>query len=298
MLGGPVEPVGRWRIFHPGIQRADMVGDHVEEDLHVLLVRGVDQLLVVRKGAEMRIDGVKIDGAVAVIARGRSIFDDGREPKRGDAEILQIREMRLDATQITAMIGTWIAAIVRVREFLWLVVGRITVGETVGHDEVQDVVERKTLIAAENLFAGGQGKFEGSLASRGGDAADGGTFLKMRAEFQPNEEVITVGGGLRAAEVDIREVASDMRGLKIFAGEEHEKVGSKVKPPVGRFDLGDHGGVGVGGGLGVSGERQEVKEDKEVKEAEERMDARFGGERMGKHAHARERLAEPEREER
>jgi hypothetical protein len=134
-----------------------MVGDNIEEDLHVLLVSGGDKLLIILECAEMGINRIKIDSTVTVIAGTTAILHNRRQPQRGDAEVLKVRKMSLDATEVTTVIGTRFGAVMGAGEFGRFVVGGITVCETVWHDEVNYIVKRESLIAAENLFATGDG---------------------------------------------------------------------------------------------------------------------------------------------
>ena len=151
IAGGSVEPIGRGRIGDPRMQRADVIGNDIEKHFHVQLVCRGDEIPIVLQSAEMGIDGVEIDGAVAVIILSSAIFDDGREPHSGDAEIFQISEMILHAAQIAAVPSARLGAIVGAGKFRGFIVGGIAVGETVGHDEIEDVVEGETLIAGEDL---------------------------------------------------------------------------------------------------------------------------------------------------
>ncbi len=51
MRGGAVKPVWHRRILGPGMERADAIGNDVEEYLHVLLVSGFDQFLIFAEAA-------------------------------------------------------------------------------------------------------------------------------------------------------------------------------------------------------------------------------------------------------
>ena len=89
----------------------------------------------------MGIDGVEVYGAIAMIVLRGAIFDDGREPHGGNAEIFQVGEMILHAAQIAAMPRARLGAVVRAGKFRGFIVGGIAVGEAVRHDEIKDVVE-------------------------------------------------------------------------------------------------------------------------------------------------------------
>ena len=109
-----------------------------------------DEGLVIRHGAEVVFHLVEIDSAIAVIVGSRVVLVVNRsEPERGYAKIFQIGKVFDNAFKIAAVIGlrrvTVIGSRRRARRH---VVGRVTVGEAVGHDEVDDVVARDALKSA------------------------------------------------------------------------------------------------------------------------------------------------------
>ncbi len=173
ILRGAVEPIRHRRILYPGIERPDVIWDHVEKYFHVLLVSGVYELLIFVQRSEVRVDGVQIRGAIAVIILRCAILDDGSEPQSCHAQILQVRKMVLDSAQIAAVIRAWLRAVVRVGKFGRFIVGGIAVGEAVGHDQVDHVVGREALISAGDGLARGNRKIKRCMSDRGGDAADG-----------------------------------------------------------------------------------------------------------------------------
>ena len=80
-----MKPILERRIVYPGMFRAGVIGDGIEENFDVLLVSGGDQVAIVLHSCQMGIDGVEIDGSVAVIILCGAIFQYRREPERGDA---------------------------------------------------------------------------------------------------------------------------------------------------------------------------------------------------------------------
>ena len=71
LRGRAVEPRRRRRVLHPRVIRAGVVRHHVEDDLDARAVRVVDELPERRDVAEVLVDGVEVDGAVAVIVGDR-----------------------------------------------------------------------------------------------------------------------------------------------------------------------------------------------------------------------------------
>src|SRR5262249_34559254 len=130
-----MKPIWKRRLYDPGMTWTNVIGNGVEEDFHSPLVRGGDEFFVIVERAQMRIDSEEVNGAVAVVIIGRAVFHDWREPESCDAEILEIVEMIANATKIAAVPGTWFCAVVRAREFGGCVVGGISIGEAVRHDE-------------------------------------------------------------------------------------------------------------------------------------------------------------------
>ena len=108
----------------------------------------------------MFIHRIEINRAIAVIAGRRLAVVDlflvgpvgvvipGIQPQRRDAEVFQIRQAIDDAAQVAAVIVTAFAAIKQAPGFRRVVVRRVAVAETVGHDEVQHIIRRETLKAA------------------------------------------------------------------------------------------------------------------------------------------------------
>ena len=99
-------------------------------------------MAVILDGAEVRVHGIQISCRVAVIGLGHgSIGGHRRGPQRGHAKLAQIIQMLLDAGKVSAMPALRGSAIVA-----GMVLGRITLGETVGHDKVKHVGGREALM--------------------------------------------------------------------------------------------------------------------------------------------------------
>ena len=54
-------------------------------------------------GAEVRVNGIQVDCAIAVVILLRAVFYNRREPQRGYAEILKVGKMVADTAQISAV---------------------------------------------------------------------------------------------------------------------------------------------------------------------------------------------------
>src|SRR5260370_42455414 len=113
---------------------ADVVRHDVEENLHSLLVRRCDQVLIAFERTEVWINGVQVNGSVYVIILRSAVFHDGSKPKRGHAEIFQVREMVLDSEQIATMICARLRTIMRSGGLGGLIIRGVSVCETVRYD--------------------------------------------------------------------------------------------------------------------------------------------------------------------
>ena len=129
-----------------------VVGDDVEEDLHLLGVRLLDEAAELGVGAEVRVYLGEVGDPVAVVARtlrgtralDRLVLERRCEPDRGRAETLDVAELLGQAGDVAAVVPPLargvVARDVAVAGEAALVVGRVRVGEPVGHDEVEPLV--------------------------------------------------------------------------------------------------------------------------------------------------------------
>jgi hypothetical protein len=119
-------------------QLAHVVRDHVEDHEHPLLVRRIDELAQLLEVAEMLVRAQEVLGPVAVIAvEPRVVLDvlhDRRDPQRGDAEVLEVIEVVDHALPVATV------KLARHRGLDAHVVVRVTIGEPVDHDLVDDLV--------------------------------------------------------------------------------------------------------------------------------------------------------------
>src|SRR5258706_4068314 len=145
LLRCAMEPVRQRRSRNARMARANVIGDRVEENLHVPLMRSGYEILVVIESSQMRIDGIKIHRAVSVVIVGGSVFHDRCQPKRRDTKILQIVQMVPDAAEIASVPCAWFCAIVGAGKFSRLVVCGVTIGEAVRHDEVKNNLRCETM---------------------------------------------------------------------------------------------------------------------------------------------------------
>src|SRR5882724_8903737 len=243
LLRCAMEPVRQRRSRNPRMARANVIGDRVEENLHVPLMRSGYEILVVIESSQMRIDGIKIHRAVSVVIVGGSVFHDRCQPKRRDTKILQIVQMVADAAEIASVPCAWFCAIVGTGEFSRLVVCGVTIGEAIRHDEVKNIVSCEAVKATSGRSACGKGKFESRVTRWRGDAADQRATACIRSELEPDEEVVAAVCGLGAKNRDLRNVAGNLRGFEVVTGEEKHHIGSEIEPPIRRLDFYDQRSV-------------------------------------------------------
>ena len=90
------------RVFRgvdkPLVLVGGMVDHEVEDEPHAARVHLGDELLRVRHRAKLRHDGAIIAHIVAVVVVWR--IEDGRKPKRGHAQLVQIVEFFDDTAQV------------------------------------------------------------------------------------------------------------------------------------------------------------------------------------------------------
>ena len=160
-----VKPVGLL-----GQQRrlgAHVVGDEVEHQLHVAGVELVGEFAQVGFGAEAGLDGVRVGDPVAVVrAPGamlvRAHREDGGQPQRLEAELVQVRDLLDDPPQVAAVEA------LRVGGIGVGVVAGVAVVEAVDHREVDGAV----------AVVGGDGR-----VGTGGSAVLG----SQRGVYEPGE---------------------------------------------------------------------------------------------------------------
>src|ERR1700691_2640993 len=141
-----VKPSGCRRGRDPRMLRACVVHHVVDQHLHAEAVSVSNKCLIVLHGANMVVESVKVNDVVAVVI-GISVLPDRSQPESGYTKVVQISEMVSNATQIAAMVRPGIASVIYARRPRRLIVRRITIGEAVGHDQVNHVVPRETFKA-------------------------------------------------------------------------------------------------------------------------------------------------------
>src|SRR5882672_8199380 len=215
-----MEPVGQRRSRNPRVAWANVIGDRVEENLHAPLMRSGYEILVVFESPQMWIDCIKIHRAVSVVIVSGSVFHDRCQPKCRNAEILQIVQMVPDATEIASVPCAWFCAIVGTGKFRRLIVGRVTIGEAIRHDEVENIVSCEAMKASCRKSSRGNGKFESRVTGWRGDAADQRSAACVRSELKPHEKVVAAVCGLGTKNRDFRNVARNLCGFEVVAREE------------------------------------------------------------------------------
>ena len=158
LLDGAMKPCWRWWVGRPRVIRAGVIGDHIENDFYPLRVRGIHQLLELRQSADVFVDIIKIDRAITVIVGDSlaivllffvqlvGVVVQRVEPDRGDAKRFEVGQLLLHACKVAAVV---VASLVAIEHPLrcTVVVARVTIGEPIGHDAIDGIVNAKALKA-------------------------------------------------------------------------------------------------------------------------------------------------------
>ena len=159
-----------------------VVGDDVEVDLHPEPVGVADEQPQVVVAAQVRVDLSEVGDPVAVVAGGgeavvvldRLVLEARRQPDRGGSEALDVVETLAQALEVAAVVPALALRLEARLAFLhpWrqaaVVVGRRSVLEAVGHDEVEVLVGDRLSQAVTGVAAG-----PGRSGQDGGDEGDG-----------------------------------------------------------------------------------------------------------------------------
>ena len=254
-----VVPRRRRRVRHPRVVRPAVVRDLVLDHPDARGVGPVDHLAQRREIAEVLLDAVEVDGPVAVVVGDRlpvvglavvqvvDVVVPGVEPQRGDAELLQVRQLLDDPAQVAAVVVPRLRAVEEALRAGGVVVRRIAVREAVGHDQVDDVVRREALEAALSR--------EGSEELERHRRRPAGGLQRDRARAGRGARVDRdVDERVRAALVDLHRPRAEARSGRARRGagearpadEQPHGVDRVPGPPARRLDLRDGGRRGGG----------------------------------------------------
>ena len=198
----------------------------------------------------MLLDAVEVDGAVAVVVGDRlavvglalvqviDVVVPGVEPKRRDAEVLQVRQAVDDPAQVAAVVVARLRAVEQASRHGRVVVRRVAVREAVGHDEVDDVVGREALEAAVPRQGGEQlqrhGGGAGGRLQRDRPRARRGVRVDRHVDERVRPGVVHLHRPGREARPD----HADRRPRQVRpAHQQPHRVDGVPGPPARRLDL-------------------------------------------------------------
>ena len=136
-----IEPVLARDVLHPGMIAAAVVEDHVHNDLHTSLVSIVDEVDIFLVGAETWVYTVIVGCRITVIGTTlHIIFQYGIEPDCRDAQVLDIIHVLFDACKVATVAGVGVITVylISLPQRNLVVVG-VAVGETVRHDQIENI---------------------------------------------------------------------------------------------------------------------------------------------------------------
>ena len=255
VLAVVVEPVVGGEVAEEEVLRAAVVEDEVHDELDAVTVAVVDVLTEQLVSAEARVYLVVVGDGVSVVAAVGHVVDlDGCGPYGSDAEILEVVELLVHAGDIATVASEWlVAAYLLVFEAEAVVVGGVAIGETVGHEEVEDVGGVEIAEALGGALAEFVGDVEHLLAVAEVNV-EGLGLCSVCVDVE--DEVVGVLEALYAQELDVVGAEGDFALADVLAVEEYLQLGVlHVYPPVeGVYVFDTDGGLrcclGGGGGLG------------------------------------------------
>ena len=174
---GPVEPGRRRRIHHPRVVPPRVIGHHVGNHLDAHGMRLVHERAEPGEVAEVLFDRVEVGRAIAVVVGHRLpvvdllaielvvVVEDRIQPDGGDAEFLEVGQALAYAGEVSAMVEARLVALQQAARDDGIVVGGVSVGEPVRHDQIDHVV------LAEALESTAPSERCGELEARIGTAA-------------------------------------------------------------------------------------------------------------------------------
>ena len=246
------EPGGRGWVLRPDVLGSRVVRHHVHHDLHAERMCVIDQSPVRREVSEVLLDGIEIGRTVPVVvgvsARRpvplRSVCDridvvvDRGQPDRGDAEVFQVWQTLTDSFDVTPMIVAGIVAPGQTCRSRGIVVRSITIGEPVGHDQIEHVPRTDALEAAGAVERRVHDEVElrappvGPQRDRIRPGRRTGRHGDVHEQIRPRATDLHVAARERAA-VHAR------TGERAPAHEQPDGIDRVPDPPAGRVDLGD-----------------------------------------------------------
>ena len=139
-----VEPVFCRHILQPPMPTATMVENHVHHHFHAHTMRLIHQFTVFLIRAESGVNLVIVSSGVAMIRATRlSVFKYRIEPYGRESQILNIVQMIDDASHIASVTCPTAGSIhLDIIEF---VIRRVSIGKSVGSDEVDGICRRNAL---------------------------------------------------------------------------------------------------------------------------------------------------------
>src|SRR5205085_7967866 len=134
-----VVPSGRRAVVNPRVIRARVIANLVLYYFNAELVCVVNEVAQLRERAEVLLDSVEVNRAVAVEARGRcallllylvgvvDVVVPGREPDCCDAQLFEVRQVVDDALEVAAVVVELVRAVVESVRLRRVVVRRVAV---------------------------------------------------------------------------------------------------------------------------------------------------------------------------
>lgn len=126
--------------------RATVVDNHIHDDADAFGAGQISQLAVFLIGAEAGVHLVEIGGRIAVVGvLVHVIFQQWVEPDGGEAQIGDVIQVVDDAFDIASVTAARLLAVGLFFHALYVIIGGVAIGETVGRDEVHGIGSSEAL---------------------------------------------------------------------------------------------------------------------------------------------------------
>ena len=237
-----VHPILERKVFHPPVLRAGVVGNHVHDYLDALGMGGIHQFLIFLVGAVTGVDVIVVGAGIAVVGTVAGVVaQQRRAPESRGAQIGNVVQVVDDALEVTAMAAHRLLPAGLFSRVGRRVNGGVSIGKTVGDDEIDKVCAGETfpLGASFGAFVNLIGITHGNPVFLEYERV--GARLGLVVNLQVNEQVIGAVGLVHCLDIHAGGAFQGNIGLAdILSVHQQLQLGVHSGPPAKGFDLLDN----------------------------------------------------------